>query len=63
MSVSVIFIWRFSNVKLYGPVCQGLEKAITDLSRACSPERIFDTIAMTVVQAQALEEQKTDRPD
>lgn len=46
---------RFSNVKIYGPVCQGLEKAITDLSRACSPERVFDTIAMTVVQAQSLE--------
>lgn len=49
---------RFSNVKLYGPVCQGLEKAITDLSRACSPERVFDTIAITVVQAQALEKNK-----
>lgn len=46
---------RFSNVKIYGPVCQGLEKAITDLSRACSAERVFDTIALTVVQAQALE--------
>ena len=46
---------RFSNVKLYGPVCQGLERAITDLSRACSAERVFDTIALTVVQAQALE--------
>lgn len=55
---------RFSNVKLYGPVCQGLEKAITDLSRACSPERVFDTIAITVVQAQALEASiKTDRLD
>lgn len=47
---------RFSNVKIYGPVCQGLEKAITDLSRACSPERVFDTIAITVVQAQSLNE-------
>lgn len=46
---------RFSNVNLYGPVCQGLEKAITDLSRACTPERVYDTIALTVVQAQALE--------
>ena len=45
---------RFSNAKLYGPVCQGLERAITDLSRACSPERVFDTIAITVVQAQSL---------
>lgn len=62
-NISYKIFERFSNVKLYGPVCQGLEKAITDLSRACSPERIFDTIAMTVVQAQALEEQKTDRPD
>lgn len=49
---------RFSNVNLYGPVCQGLEKAITDLSRACSAERVFDTIALTVVQAQDLEKNK-----
>lgn len=42
----------------------GIRKAITDLSRACSPERVFDTIAITVVQAQALEASiKTDRLD
>ena len=54
---------RFSNVKLYGPVCQGLNKAVTDLSRACSPERVFDTIAMTCVQAQALNKMKADEKD
>lgn len=54
-NISYKIFERFSNVKLYGPVCQGLEKAITDLSRACSVERVFDTIALTVVQAQALE--------
>ena len=43
---------RFSNVRMYGPVCQGLEKPINDLSRACSVERICDTIAITAVQAQ-----------
>lgn len=43
---------RFSNVNMYGPVCQGLEKPINDLSRACSVERICDTIAITAVQAQ-----------
>ena len=26
---------RFSNVRMYGPACQGLEKPINDLSRAC----------------------------
>lgn len=60
-NISYKIFERFSNAKLYGPVCQGLEKAITDLSRACSAERVFDTIALTVVQAQALEKnEKTD---
>ncbi|HJJ06905.1 MAG: phosphate acyltransferase [Clostridia bacterium] len=43
---------RFSNVRMYGPACQGLEKPINDLSRACSVERVCDTIAITAVQAQ-----------
>lgn len=43
---------RFSNVRIYGPACQGLEKPINDLSRACSAERVYDTIAITAVQAQ-----------
>ena len=46
---------RFSNVKMYGPVCQGLEKPINDLSRACNVERICDTIAITAVQAQEID--------
>lgn len=54
---------RFSNAKLYGPVCQGLNKAITDLSRACSPERVFDTIALTCVQAQALNKAVNEEKD
>ena len=37
---------------MYGPACQGLEKPINDLSRACSVERVCDTIAITAVQAQ-----------
>lgn len=54
---------RFSNAKLYGPVCQGLNKAITDLSRACSAERVFDTIAITCVQAQALNKAVNEEKD
>lgn len=54
---------RFSNAKLYGPVCQGLNKAITDLSRACSAERVFDTIALTCVQAQALNKAVNEEKD
>lgn len=46
---------RFSNVQMYGPVCQGLEKPVNDLSRACSVERICDTIAITAVQAQEID--------
>lgn len=46
---------RFSNVQMYGPVCQGLEKPVNDLSRACSVERICDTIAITAVQSQEID--------
>lgn len=46
---------RFSNAKMYGPICQGLEMPVNDLSRACSVQRICDTIAITAVQAQEID--------
>lgn len=43
---------RLANAQMFGPICQGLEKPINDLSRGCSVEGIVGTIIMTAVQAQ-----------
>lgn len=43
---------RLANAQMFGPICQGLEKPINDLSRGCSVEGIVGTIVMTAVQAQ-----------
>lgn len=43
---------RLANAQMFGPICQGLEKPINDLSRGCSVEGIVGTITITAVQAQ-----------
>lgn len=43
---------RLAKAQLYGPICQGLEKPINDLSRGCSVDGIVGTIVMTAIQAQ-----------
>lgn len=43
---------RLANAQMFGPICQGLEKPINDLSRGCSVDGIVGTIVMTAVQAQ-----------
>ena len=43
---------RLANAEMFGPICQGLEKPINDLSRGCSVEGIVGTITITAIQAQ-----------
>lgn len=43
---------RLANAQMFGPICQGLEKPINDLSRGCSVEGIVGTIVVTALQAQ-----------
>lgn len=43
---------RFSNAEAYGPLCQGISKAVNDLSRGCTSADIAGVVAITAVQAQ-----------
>ena len=43
---------RFAHAEAYGPLCQGLDKPVNDLSRGCSAEDVAGVVAITCVQAQ-----------
>ena len=43
---------RFSNSKAYGPLTQGLNYPVNDLSRGSSIDEIIGVVAITAVQAQ-----------
>ncbi len=46
-------VQRSANAVAIGPVLQGLNKPVNDLSRGCKVTDIFNTVAITAVQAQA----------
>lgn len=43
-------VQRFGNANAYGPIMQGLDKPVNDLSRGCSVDDIVATIAITALQ-------------
>lgn len=49
---------RLAKAEAYGPLCQGLDKPVNDLSRGCSAKDIAGVVAITVVQAQYNEANK-----
>ncbi|MBP9855360.1 MAG: phosphate acetyltransferase [Candidatus Omnitrophica bacterium] len=47
-------VQRTAGVVAIGPVLQGLKKPVNDLSRGCTVPDIFNTVAITAIQAQSL---------
>jgi len=48
-------VQQSSGAVAVGPVLQGLRKPVNDLSRGCTVEDIVNTVAITAIQAQAVE--------
>jgi phosphate acetyltransferase len=48
-------VQRSANAVAVGPVLQGLNKPVNDLSRGCTVADIVNTVAITAIQAQAVQ--------
>jgi len=51
-------VQRSANAVAVGPVLQGLNKPVNDLSRGCTVTDIVNTVAITAIQAQAVRDKE-----
>ncbi|MDR2551301.1 MAG: phosphate acetyltransferase [Desulfobulbus sp.] len=54
-------VQRSSGAVAIGPILQGLNKPVNDLSRGCLVTDIVNTVAITAIQAQAMDRQHSGR--
>ena len=54
-------VQRTAGAVAVGPVLQGLNKPVNDLSRGCTVADILNTVAITAIQAQAADRPRADR--
>src|SRR5690606_38729152 len=54
-------VQRETGALAIGPVLQGLNKPVNDLSRGCTVDDIFNTVVITAIQSQDQKETKTDK--
>lgn len=45
-------VQRLAGAEAVGPICQGFNKPVNDLSRGCSADDVVNVVAMTALQAQ-----------
>ena len=56
-NISYKLIQRLAGVRAIGPILQGIDRPINDLSRGCSIDDIYNMVAITANQAIAAKEQ------
>jgi len=44
-------VQRFAKAEALGPILQGLDKPVNDLSRGCSVDDVINVVAITAVKA------------
>ena len=44
-------VQRLAGAEAVGPICQGFNKPVNDLSRGCSADDVVNVVAMTALQA------------